>query len=503
MQAFANRVPKLYQLIILIHLFLTVVVNSKYKGSIGYLFFFSTAFCILFSLTIRARNRPSAFFFGIMIWLGFWLKFICHHIVYYPYIDYFGNFRGFPDEWDLVLLIAGVGALGFSLALLNPNIVRSDFLSSPSKIKSNTVDPQQSQVRSLGGKAWFAFGALTFSIFLVAFLNVYWGVTLSGIAAQVSLPFKLNAISGWALYLGFSILVSYFAKYEYAQTGKLKYVYFLIFWESLLSSFSIFSRGLFVLHGLPLLYIAFVYYTERKEKLKKAIVLGTVFCGLFIINSIAVNAVRASLYEKNILKTQAYSPSIILNGETYSNAAPAQTFSQIGRLVVDRWIGLEGVMSVSTYSEKDYSLLVKTFFNKLKIGELDVYAKMSQYEYNPASAYNFMCLPGIVAFLYYSNSLLFVFIMMALIGLLLVGADYLVHRFFLNPLLSSLVGFYLANSMAQFGVSPRPLFISFFMTFSALFFLYWIEQYLKKRALRVENFINYTSEIKQLQNFRT
>jgi hypothetical protein len=38
--------------------------------------------------------------------------------------------------------------------------------------------------------------------------------------------------------------------------------------------------------------------------------------------------------------------------------------------------------------------------------------------------------------------------------------------------------------MAQFGVSPRPLFISFFMTISALFFIFIAERYYKKTLMR-------------------
>jgi hypothetical protein len=470
-----KKIPKLYQLIFLVHFFLTAIVSSRYKGSLLYLFFFSVSFCLLFSLTIRARHRSTAFFLGIMLWLGLWLKFIAHHLVYYPYVDYFGSFRGFPAEWDLVLLISGTAALGYSLSLTYSAGVKSNFLNCPLKVEKRF---------SFSFKSWFLFSFLAFSIAIVAFLNTYLGLTLSGINAQMKLPFKLIAISGWSLYIGFAILISFFAKYEFAKTGRLKFSYVLIFWEGILSSFSVLSRGLFVFHAIPMLYIAIFYYTEPKVRFKKAFILGTIFSILFVLNSTAVNAIRTRLYENDILKTESYSASIMLNGETYSKAAPAQTFSQIGRLIVDRWIGLEGVMSVSTYPDKDYKLLITTLFNKLKPGELDVYSKMSQYEYNPAIVYNFMCLPGIVAFLYYSNSLIFVFLMMAFLGLLLSGIDNLLHRFFVNPFLSSLVGFYIANGMAQFGVSPRPLFISFFMTISALFFIFIAERYYKKTLMR-------------------
>lgn len=396
-----------------------------------------------------------------MLWVGFWLKFIVHHIVSYPYLDFIGRFDGSGAQWDQVLLITSIGIMGFNVALFKSAFKPENFLKA---IPAPSKNP-------LSNRQVFAILAGFIALLLTtAFLNLYWGVTLSGITAITVLPFKLNAMSGWFLYMGFALLVALFAKIEFSKYSRIALSIGLAFLESFVCSISLLSRGIYLFHSIPFLYAAILKARSFKITFRHVSLIAVTFCVLFAVNSLLVTSVRYRLYGKEILKVEQYNPEVLLQKNTYENKSN-YTFKQIGKLIIDRWIGLEGVMSISTYPERSFELLKTTFFNKLKIGEVDVYAKICLSDYNQTTQYSFTSLPGIISFLYYADNLLLVFIAMMGIGFLLLGIDLLIFHVFQNPFLSAQMGFYLANGVAQFGVSPRPLFISFFMTASFLVFV--------------------------------
>lgn len=126
-------------------------------------------------------------------------------------------------------------------------------------------------------------------------------------------------------------------------------------------------------------------------------------------------------------------------------------------LVVDRWIGLEGVMAVSAYPAKSGALLVEAAKEKREIGKTTKFQYIcnSHYRWVDASNWQFASLPGAAAFLYFSGSLWVVLLGMAMFAFLLQLGEQLVFSLTSNPLLCSLFGLTLANSIAQFGITPR------------------------------------------------
>jgi hypothetical protein len=470
MQIASLKFSKLSWVIVAFHFIATLLALPAYIGSAPYLLLFSFAFCLLFVLLIQFRSRLTFFFLVLMLWVGFWLKFIAHHLISYPYLDFMGRFLGTAPEWDKVLLVSSLGALGLCIPLIFSKNQTEDY----------TAIPLKSEKRNGISKLFLVlFTIIVTLVFLTVFVNFYYGLTLSGIAAITTLPFKLNAITGWLMYVGLSLVIAFFARFENSQRSGLQFSIFLVFWESALSSISIISRGLYLFHSIPFLYVAFLNYKSLGIKIRNLIIIGLTFVVLFVFTSHAVSAVRFRLYGKEILQVEKYNPAVLLEKNTYKNKA-SYSFSQISSLVIDRWIGLEGVMSVTTYPEKNFDLLIHTFFNKLKIGEVDVYAKICLSDYNQTKAYSFMSLPGILAFLFYSDSLFFLFLAMIFIGWAVLKLDYLVYRSFKNPFISAQIGFFMANSIAQFGVSPRPLFISVFMSSCFLVGSYFLLRYGEK-----------------------
>jgi hypothetical protein len=131
--------------------------------------------------------------------------------------------------------------------------------------------------------------------------------------------------------------------------------------------------------------------------------------------------------------------------------------SRIMSLSVDRWIGLEGVMAVAAYPYKSAELLKEAALEKREIGTATKFQTVanSHYRWADSGTWQFATLPGSAAFLFFSGSMWVVLLGMALFVIVLQLSEQFVFKLTANPLLCSLFGFTLANTIAQFGVAPR------------------------------------------------
>ena len=84
-------------------------------------------------------------------------------------------------------------------------------------------------------------------------------------------------------------------------------------------------------------------------------------------------------------------------------------FQRISHLVVDRWIGIEGVMAVVAYPKKNIELFVYALQERRVRGKSDIYtSNISQSGFfdSDAKKYQYASIPGPIAFFYYTGSLL-------------------------------------------------------------------------------------------------
>lgn len=127
------------------------------------------------------------------------------------------------------------------------------------------------------------------------------------------------------------------------------------------------------------------------------------------------------------------------------------------QLLVDRWVGLEGVMAVQSYGAKGSALLMEGIAEKREIGKIPLYQEIckSHYRLMDAQAWQFASLPGASAFLYYSGSAWIVMLGMAVLSFALLVLERLIYALTRNPILCALLGFNLANFVAQLGMTPR------------------------------------------------
>lgn len=155
----------------------------------------------------------------------------------------------------------------------------------------------------------------------------------------------------------------------------------------------------------------------------------------------------------------------------------ARTLPLIVSLAVDRWIGLEGVMAVSAYPDKSSFLLLEAVKEKREIRKITQFQNISNshYRWVDSNKWQFASLPGAAAFLYFSGSLWVVLLGMAMFSFLLQLGEQLIYVMTTNLLLCSLLGFTMANSIAQFGLTPRQDIPFYSMVFLFLILVYLLQ----------------------------
>jgi hypothetical protein len=124
-------------------------------------------------------------------------------------------------------------------------------------------------------------------------------------------------------------------------------------------------------------------------------------------------------------------------------------FRQLGALVIDRWVGLEGVLAIVSYPSRDLSLLVNAVTEDPRAGVESTYQKLAGTRYKRSDTFTFLTVPGVVALLALSGSLLCVFAGMFGIGVLVLGTEIVADRWFRNDFLLSIIGASMAYVVCQ------------------------------------------------------
>jgi hypothetical protein len=143
----------------------------------------------------------------------------------------------------------------------------------------------------------------------------------------------------------------------------------------------------------------------------------------------------------------------------------------LARFAVDRWVGVEGVMAISAYSNKGVDLLSQGLLERREIGKDNLYVEIVSpafYGVVDKSKFEFSEIPGAIAFLYYGNQFWIVAFGMFLLVFFVLASEALVFKLTLNPLVGALWGGVAANAVAQMGVAPRSLLIFFLEMISGI-----------------------------------
>jgi hypothetical protein len=412
-----------------------------FPGGALYYSGFSFVFLLLLCSGLDGRAGYGYLFATVMLWSGFWLKLVVHLGLNYDFIEPTGRFTGTPTQWNGVLEVASVGAAGILAGRALYSICMNAWLSRD--IVHRTMVP-----------GWFISKRKTIWIISLlssaffAILNAKLGIQQNGLVPQTILIWPLNAVIAWVLSSGLSIIMITLLWWDVTLGSRLFGPLCIIVFEAFFSTISLLSRGVYVFHTI-FVFIALCTVGAVKNLLsKKAIaILSLLFVTCFVGSIVVTNIARGKYYSDLDLIGRSSNYKLFLSN---SQLAKLPSF------VIDRWIGIEGLMATYTYPGKGERLLKAGLVERRQIGKETLYQEicLSIYRFSDVKKFQFASIPGPIAFFYYSGSLIVVFFGMLLMALVLLGSETLVASVIGNPLLCAWVGAFMANWMCQFGLAP-------------------------------------------------
>lgn len=447
--------------------FAAIVVLAFVAGSnyVGHWFVF-----LLFTLTTNALLfngfRRSALYFdtfiGIFFWLGFWLK-TSVRVAFTDgtFSEPVGAFNGSAGAFDQALLVSSCGFAG----LLVASMFRARLF----------VYPDQPSACSNSGlfllyqayRKQLILGFLLI-VALVAASNVWLGIYQRGMVAQTVLPFGLNGVYKWLLQFGFASVSALIIRFEVEINRNLSLMAVVPpILESLFSNVSLLSRGM-ILNSTALAVAGLRLLSAMKCRVppSRLVLTGAVFIVLFAASVLAVNYLRSSW----LIEAAANSAARTSTAEAISADASISTSIIPGMttpLFIDRWVGIEGVMAVSSSDKLGWDLWHEAWQEKFRDSELSLYDRYfidSPYV-DPGidkTKNHFISLPGIIAFLYYPGSLSFLFLALFGFGLAAAAFEIMAYRYCgENWILCSLFAQVIAFRYASFGYVPSQSYLLF------------------------------------------
>ncbi len=442
---------------------------------------FSFAFLLLLISALYKTIAYSYLFLVVLLWFGIWLKLTIHLIFDYSYIEPIGSFYTSNTSMDDVLIVAMTGSFGVLLANLFYRLF---------KLKS-TINLYKNGGRPPVFFNWYeqhklyVFTVILIITIVVSISNVIFGIQVTGIVPKTILLYPLNALIYWMVAMGFTLLIATLISWDvrFKKELSMKDLVFYVF-VAAIASVGILSRGQYVfMVGSLIVFLLLHYQLYKNFNLLKVafFILFAGFVYFFVIYS--TTTLREYYYSGEMISGGSILGGSILGG------AISRTFHTFCGLLVDRWVGLEGLMSVTSYPDKNIEFFYTALTTPSKIGHIDIYQYISNAHYKDMdqTKYAFATIPGAMAFLYYSGSMWFVFIGMLLLSGITLFIEYIVYVWLRSSLLAAIIGIYLANGVAQFGLTPINLLKSLFLVFSFFAFIEFIKStHLETLYLRLE-----------------
>lgn len=467
-------------LIIVIGILSTLFLPNYAGKKIYYLCFSFSISGLLFLILLWGKLYFIDLFFILYLWIGYWLKFTL--FLFNPVkfkIWSVGNFSFTPDDFDSILLISSLCfiTLGFVI-LMRHKLIQSKYnihifnLLSPLKNFTNLTN----------------FWIIVFLIFVIlcAILNYHYAFYLRGVPSP-QINFLLLGVMKWLLQFGlasFAMLIAY----ELLKLNKSIFlISFIVLFALLSTNISMLSRGTIV-SAFPFFTCLFV--TFKYLNLKKVMLISTVSLILFFLSISISNSLRQSMFNHSaqpILDTNNINDTFnSLNRNDINNSSPnlhklsnevdksniSQKrishifnniyFPDLKVHVLDRIVGIEGMMAIWGHGQKGWELFFQAVSEKSNLTGTSFYdTTILKTSYSSTNDKNlFFNLMGIFPFLLYPNSILFLIVCFVIFYLILSFLEFLSWKFGgNNHFFSSLIGHVLAYRLIHFGYAPQQTYL--------------------------------------------
>lgn len=423
---------------------LGVFAISEYKGSAWVYLLFT----VLSSVVLYLGFGRGAIFFdafiGVFLWLGFWLKFSVHTAFSNGKFNIpVGAFDDSPGALDKTLLIVSCALF----AILVVRLARPRFFSYPDTLPGIAYTGLFTFYQRYRGLLLIVF---LLAVLFVCVTNAYYGIYQRGLVSRLQLPFGLNGVYSWLLMFGMASFSTVILRFEFEINRERYWIAITIaLLEACLSNISLWSRGM-ILNGAALVFGAVSLFRRAEGRLRIGLTTYVVvaFAFFLVLSVLSVNYLRATTYYRSL-----------------SQDAQERVVRQTSTLFLDRWVGVEGVMSVVGSSNQGWEVFKEALNERLEKNVNSYYDRTfiaSPYDNGQDDGRHFISLPGYLAFLFYPGSFLFLFFAVMAFSLIAVVFEYLVYRLGgRNLALCALIAQVIAFRFTSFGYVPLQSYLLF------------------------------------------
>ena len=464
----------LYFLIFFTILFTTI----NYDGNKIVIFIYGILINLILINGLKKNSYFFEFFFGILLWLGFWLKLI-FIINYYNYSFWEGAGRAYENinfNQKIIFLdeTLVVSILAFSSYLLAV-IVKDIFFKK--KIISNLEILNKNKSKLFNKIQNILIILFIFLIIFTAFFNLDNLIYQRGMKSQSNFNFLINGTIKWVLLFGFSSIVSFFILININDKIKLYQLSLIGIFETFLSSISYLSRGM-IFNALSIFYGLYksnkIYGLMLKPRVF-ILYLITIFIFFFISVS-SINYLRHNFYYFNEIKNQDqdqdkdYKLNVFdkelqqdrIVGKTYDTLEKA--IDEFFYLAVNRWVGIDAVLSTTANKGKNWNTFKNAFKEKYDPSKLPYYERVIQ-EREPATnstSINYgITTPGIISFLFYSGSKIFLILSFFVLTIMMLFFEKIISNKTTNLIFCALIMQQISYRLVHFGYMPLNSYMFF------------------------------------------
>lgn len=482
-----NKIFLLFKYLFYLFLLITFLKTINfYPGnkSIYLLFSIISLFHLFYGL--RKESYFVDKFIALFFWLGFWFKFSFEfaYRVWGPinFREGIGLFEKTPVGYDNVLLISSVGISAFIFTSFICKLVFS----------THEVSFKDATNLFYNNNKKIIYFIFYFVVFLVSITNIHYGIYQKGLIPNQNFSIYISYLFRWLLLFGFTSFACVLIYFEIGnKTVNYKLIY-LLFFESFISNLSLLSRSV-IFNFFSLIYGLFHYLNKLNSK--NRILIGLVLFSfiLFFLNILSVNKIRDFKFynEKKISKIYNIQKLSVSKKKIESLFVTNSSINDLGNLFVkktstenvmdlifhgdnnfislgildiiylfsNRWVGIDAVMAV--YSQRDYlnfDLMRQSLSEKFNKNEYSFFEKnflkktIDTRNENMVDNNNTVILPGLIAYLYFSGSKVFLFISIFIVVFVCQILERLSYKLSKkNIIFTAFMGYILASRLAHSG----------------------------------------------------
>ena len=453
-------------------------------------------FVMSFSKNIHLFHLFNSFF----LWMGFWIKII---IVYFFLDLTFGeldtvdniNFqnKNYLENFDKAVIASSVGVLGFFLSA----IINQFYF--PLNYTKKKLFEDSRLINFFNNHMNFILISFVLIILIINYFNFSYLIYQKGLIGNEDVHKIISVVFKWLLLFGLSSL-STLIIYNSITNNKISIKILIVAtFENFITCVSLLSRGMFV-NFMAILFglIKYNQFIKFKNFNKSLIRIIFIFAILFLSSLVIVQDLRDQIYfdkkveliskKNNDIKNSPEDKSFQLDKmktklEEFSYHVYQRYIRQIFLLVSHRFVGFDAVLAVTIYDNKGYDLFLSTFFEEEMIDSFSSVIKKEDYKYTQSLKDNtrFIKVPGIIAFLFYSGSLIFLFFTCLILGLIFIFFEKFIIKFSnKNLIFGSLISQVLAYRLSNFGFMPQNTYLLILTILFNLFLIYLIYFYVTK-----------------------